>query len=579
MTQHLRSITTTALGALLVLIFGSAMLHAQDYATEGRVQLQTRDFVKADSLFDLALQANPNDKDLMIDAGVAAVEIERFDKAAGLFARVYDDNRKNAKVNRYYGIALSNLGQCQRSIEMIRNAVQIDKGELDSYIALGNAYILCGKDSLAGAELAFLTADKKYPKNAQIAVALGDLYFAREIYELAEAKYDEALTIDPALIEPRIRRARIYRMYARLSPTVDSANTWYQKALFEFNNVTGRAPRQPRPWLEQGEILMLAQLWQEATQSFYVYQRLRPDDVRADTLLASASISGNYFEQAIPPLQRILNKNDSASLKYAARARVLLGKSYYAMKNYDSAVLVYSQVPETELDKEALQIYVAALGQRQTAADSLKALNIYKQLVARDPSDCSMSLALGSRLFQSKRYDEAIDVLSQRLKSCPNDQAGVVYYFIGLSQYQMKRYDRAAEAFQSAIHAEDTAVSYYQWLLNSYATGKKFSKAGEVAAMLTSKGLDKSQSELMATAYFYSAYDRFNAKKYKDAIAQLDRALRYNPNYSQAALLTAYSYQYLSDTDNACKYYKIVKRLGGDNAKSADENMKKLGCK
>jgi|GEM_PF-3099252 len=577
MTQHLRLIATASVCALLVLILGGPALRAQDFASEARIQLQAREFVKADSLFDIALRANPDDKDLIIDAGIAAVELERFDKAAGLFSRVYDRDRKNAKLNRYYGIAVSNLGECARAVELIRNAIQLDKGEMESYLALGNAYIMCGKDSLTPAELAFQTADKKYPKNGRIAVALGDLYFAREVYELAEIKYDEALAIDPELIEPRIRRARIYRVYARQSPTVDSAATWYRKALFEFNNVTGKAPRQPRPWLEQGEILMLAQLWEEATQSFLVYQRLRPDDIRADTLLASAAIAGSYYSQAIDPLRRILSKNDTASLRYAPRARVLLAKAYYASNKFDSAAQVYAQIPETELDKEALQLYASALF--QTGRDTTRALNIYKQLIAKDPNDCQLSGALGSKLYQVGRYDEAVDVFSQRLKICPNEAPASMYYYIGLSHYRMKRYDRAAEAFQSAIRLDDTVENYYNMLMNSYALGKKYGKAGEVGPMIVAKGIDKRQPEMAASAYFYAGADRFQAKKYKEAIALFDRALRYNPNYSDAALYTAYSYQMQSDVDNACKFYKTVKRLGGENVKLADDNMKKLGCK
>ncbi len=564
---------------LVVFLFGVLSLQAQDPLASAILARDSGDIVGAARILDNALLSKPTDYDLLMASGQLRLRyVEDYPAAADLFRRALSEKRKDQNALRGLGMALSMMGRCSEAIETLQSAISGEKS-LDNYLALGNAYLVCGKDSLSRAELTFQTANNAFPKNARVSVALGDLYFSREIYELAETKYAEALTIDPQLIEPRIRLARANRALARQQATLEESQPYYRKALFEFNQVTIRAPHEPLPWREQGEILLLAEEWENALKSFERYRQLRPDDPRADTLLASAAIKGNFYQYAIDPLQRILSRNDSISARFHSRARFMLGKSYYAMKNYDSSRIVYSQISDEEIgrDLESAKLYASAI--MQSGGDTVAALRLYEKLSSANPTDCELSTALGDLLYKMKQYDGVIVAFNRRLENCPNAPAALPLLYIGLAHFAKKNYSQAIESLRRSADADTTSATAVYWLMNAYAIQKQYGKAGALAADLIARRADSSNPRWVAQAWFYSGKDRFDAKKFKDAIGYFERSYEADRSYCTPLLFIAYAYQSSNDKANACKYYKLVVQCGSsEDAKSAREEMKKIGC-
>ena len=113
--------------------------------------------------------------------------------------------------------------------------------------------------------------------------------------------------------------------------------------------------------------------------------------------------------------------------------------------------------------------------------------------------------------------------------------------------------------------------------MNAYASQKQFGKAAEIGRVMAARGMDKTNPKEVATGYFFGGTDRFTAKDFKGAIAELDKSLKLNPENAQAYLYTAFSYQSMSDKENACKYYKLVLKYDPKNA-DASKNMKAIGC-
>lgn len=568
---------------IALLTVGNTPAIAQGPRDQARTAIDSGNFEGAARLYAEALKQSPNDKDILVEAGDVHMELENYQTARDIYKQALDLDRKNPAINRKYGGALSKTGDHPRAIQVLQDALAYDKQSVEGYLALGQGYIDAGKDSLSRAELMFNTANAKYPNNARIAVASGDLQFERGFYPIAQEKYEEALSLDPTLIEPRIRLGRTYRQLAiqvANEQGLDSAQQWYNKALFEFNNVTGRAPKQARPWTEQGEILMLAGEYEKALQSYGEYVRLRPDDPRGDIMLGRAAYNGTFFREAVAPLERVLAKEDSLSRGFAVEAGKMLGKSYFADKKFPEAVRAYARVPEDSIfgDNDASQFYAASLMNLKSNADTLKALGVYRKIAEANPTDCKLSGQLGDLLYTMKRYDEVIDVFSKRFMSCPDEPKTTPYLFIGLSHYTKQRYDNAIDALHRSIAADSSNEQAIYWLMNAYATKKQFGKAKEIAQMMIARGLDKTQPKWVATGFFFGGVERFQKKDFKGTIPEMERALRYNSEYSDAYLYIAYSYQSMNDKDNACKYYKMVIRYGGANAKTAQTNMKSIGC-
>lgn len=565
-------------GIALALLMCAVSLRAQDPLASAMIARDSGDIVGAARILDGALAASPGDFNLLMAAGLLRLNyMEDYPAAVDLFSRALSEKRKDPAALRGLGTAQSMVGRCSEAIETLQGAVSVEKS-LDSYLALGNAYLRCGKDSLSRAELTFQTANNAFPKNARVAIALGDLYFSREIYELAESKYSEALNIDGQLIEPRIRLARANRELAKQQSTLEEAQPYYRKALHEFNQVTLRAPHEPLPWREQGEILMLAEEWESALKSFERYRQLRPDDPRADTLLASAAIRGNFYQYAIDPLQKALGRSDSISLRFRPRALFMLGKGYYAMKNFDSSRIIYSQISDSAMaaDLESAKLYASAI--MQSGGDTIKALSLYEKLSAANPEDCELATALGDLLYKMKRYDGVIVAFNRRLQYCADKPTALPLLYIGLAHFAKKNYSAAVESLRRSADADTTSATALYWLMNAYAIQKQYGKAGSLATELIARNAEAENPRWVAQAWFYSGKDRFDAKKFKEAISLFEKAHDADRTYCTALLFIAYAYQSSNDKANACKYYKLVVQCGGDDARSAREEMRKIGC-
>lgn len=571
LTSHAARMAAVFFGLVLLLTLPAA---AQSAREKAQAAVRDGDFTTAARLYEEAIRESPKNKDILVEAGDVNMELERYTTARDLYRRSLDMDSGDEQVQRKYGLALSATREHKQAVEVLSKVLK-DEETLENYLAVGNAYLAAGKDSLSKAELTFQRAQNKYPKSAEVAVALGDLYFAREIYELAMSKYEEALTLDQNLIEPRVRLGRSYRELARRSATLEEANEYYNKSLLEFNRVTGLAPRNARAWYEQGEIFMLANQHEKAGTSFQEYVALRPEDPRGDIMLAKAAYDGRFYPLAIAPLERIVGRQDDVSRAFADSARMMLAKSHYASKDYVKASQSYALVRPAALDMESSKFYASSL--LLSGGDTLQALDIYRKLIEANPTDCELSGSIGDLLYKMKRYDDVIDVFTRRITSCPDQPTSTSYLYIGLSNFTQNRLDPAIEALNKAVAADTMSVQAQFWLMNAYAKKEEYVKAGDIGRQMAARGLDKTNPKEVATGYFFAGTERFRAKDYKGAIAQYDKALKLNPEYTQAYLYTAFSYQYENDKDNACRNYRQALKFDPKNA-DIRKNMKQVGC-
>lgn len=557
---------------------GSALDRARAAASEG-------DFTNAARLYDEAVKEAPKDETVLTEAGDVNMELERYATARDYYKRAVDRDSKNEVFNRKYALSLSALGSHTEAVEAARKAMKSDDGSLESSMTLGQVLINAGKDSLNTAELTILTASKKFPNAPEPQTALGDLYFARGVYELAQTYYEKALSLDAKLIDARVRLGRSYREMAIRCPDLECAKPYYSKALTEYNDVTVRAPKNARAWLEQGEILMLAQEYEKAGQSFTKYVELRPEDPRGDILLARAAYEGRFYLQAIEPLERVLSRNDSISKEFASRAHLMLGLSYMADKKYDKARDAYARVPDAMMQRKDRNYYASAI--LTSGGDTAKSLSIYRQLLEEDPNDCSLSLQLGNMYYKMKKYADVVEVFSKRIQNCPNEPKYTSYLFIGLSQFSLQQYAQSATSLHQAIAADSSEADGYFWLMNVYAKADSINKAAEVGRVFTARSFDetvKENASKLSTAYFFMGFDKFNEGKNKknnkaftEAIAYFERAAKLNPDNGQNYLFMAYCHQYLNEKEGACKNYRQALKLDPSNA-NIKKNLSDLGC-
>ena len=66
-------------------------------------------------------------------------------------------------------------------------------------------------------------------------------------------------------------------------------------------------------------------------------------------------------------------------------------------------------------------------------------------------------------------------------------------------------------------------------------------------------------------AYYYRGCARINAKKYNEAIADLEKAIELKPDYADAYFNLGRTYYMMHDEDKACEYYKLAAQYGRPN--------------
>lgn len=90
----------------------------------------------------------------------------------------------------------------------------------------------------------------------------------------------------------------------------------------------------------------------------------------------------------------------------------------------------------------------------------------------------------------------------------------------------------------------------------------RYSQFAEAEETLTEAiKYDKSNFE----AYYYRGCARINAKKYNEAIADLEKAVELKPDYADAYFNLGKTYYLMHDEDKACEYYKLAAQYGRPN--------------
>ena len=72
---------------------------------------------------------------------------------------------------------------------------------------------------------------------------------------------------------------------------------------------------------------------------------------------------------------------------------------------------------------------------------------------------------------------------------------------------------------------------------------------------------DKSNYE----AYYYRGCAKVNAKKYKEALEDFQKAIDLKSDYADAYFNMGRTYYLMNDADKACEYYKLADQYGRPN--------------
>lgn len=553
---------------LFLLIGGTVGAIAQNNLQIAREYLASNDVLNAAPYVLAAVKDDPKNVEVLLLAGDVYNELEKKDSALIFYQQAEKISDKPAII-RKVALALSAVGQHKEAISKINEAVADDKNDVYNYLTLGQVYI--NADSLQKADIAIRRAQSINSDIADTYVALGDLYYAQKVYELAKMNYDEALTRNSELLEPRIKLALTNYKLANSGVDAETANEYFSASLKAWDEVTQLDTNNAVAFFEKGKILFLSQKYLDAARSLYRYVTLRPDGQLGRWYLAQSFYEVRAYDSAEVQLQKVTL--DSVQGKKTS----MLARAYVETKNFAKAAQMYATMKtQGTLSSEDMERYgYAAI----LSGDTVTAVANFKQAIDADPTNCTLMFRVGNLLRQRQDYTGAIDVLRKRLANCNDSLNSTVNYLIGIAFYSAGNVDSAIVALQASIKADSNSLQPYIQLGRAYFEGKNAQAAHDIlskAIEMGKRNSEKSKRDI-DQAYALRAANYLDEKDYPALKKMATEWITAFPDSEFGHLYKAIGHQGTNEKDDACREYKQVLKVNPNN-KPAKQNMDALGC-
>jgi len=303
---------------------------------------------------------------------------------------------------------------------------------------------------------------------------------------------------------------------------------------------------------------------------------LRPNNSLAKWYLAQSLYEIGKCDEAAPVLREVSKELDSVKYK----AVVLLARCYYRQQNNAECINTYKELETANvpLENDDLEKYGFSTIRN---LDTLGAAQIFKKLIAKDPSRCDLMMNLGQLMRLIKNHEEAIYFFTKRLENCQSDnKTSKTLFYIGTSYLYIEKLDTALIFINKAIEADSNDILSYIY------QGDVYSKLGQNdSSKISFKyaiGKGSADTSAQGRNFVNQAYAKlcgivFDEKNYKELLKVSTEWTQFDPNYSFAFLYQGIANQGLEDKDAACRCYRKVIQLDPKN-KPAQEMVKKLGC-
>jgi len=561
--------------SLIILLFISFQFSAFSQSATDKLKAleQSHDYVEASGYIKSAIKENPKDVKLIVLCGDIYTEVDKLDSALIVY-NIAKDVKSSALILRKIAKTQSKLGNHKDAVETIQQAIKNDKA--DVYCQLDYGMILIAADSINQAELVISKAREMNKNIPDAYLALGELYYAQQIYELARTNFESALKLDENLIEARIKLATTYYQMGIREQDEDLRQNLLVSSLKEWNTITTKDPKNARAFYEQGRLFFFASKYVEAAQSFNQYIQLRPNNSLAKWYLAQSLYEIGKCEEAAPYLRAASNEIDSVKFK----AMVILGRCYFQVGKSQECIATFKSLRNVGyvLEEKNLDMYARS---NLAIGDTIEAMIAFKELVNRNPQQCDLLMNLGQLSRLVKNYEDAIFFFSKRLENCKNsNRIGKTLFYIGTSYLSLEKPDTAMIFIKKAIEEEPNDILSYVY------QGDVYSKLGQNDSSKISfkLAIEKGAADTSAQGrnFVNQAYAKlcgivFDEKNYKELLKISTEWSQFDPNYSFAFLYLGIANQGLEDKDAACRNYRKVIQLDPKN-KPAQEMVKKLGC-
>ncbi|MGQ9818617.1 MAG: tetratricopeptide repeat protein [Candidatus Kapaibacteriales bacterium] len=556
---------------LSVIFLLTLNVYSQDILREFKRYYQNKEFQEAYHLLPNLIKEKYKDEMLYIAFGDVYFEFEKYDSARIMYEIAYDIRDDKPEVIQKLARAFSYTNSFDKAIKLLKDYLKKNSDEWQTNLELG--YIYLRADSLRQAEYYFTKVKELNKKTPEPFIALGDLYFAQKVYELARWNYEEALSLNPDLTEARVKLATSYYYLAMLEQDPNLYNELFLRSLKEWQIVSQKDPKNAKAWFEQGKILYLASRYEDASRAFYQFVQLRPSSSLGRWYLAQSLVEIGKCDSAIVHLEIVINEIDSVRTK----AQLKLARCYFDTKNFEKAIQTYSILSRTtSLEEKDYERFATAY---IYYGDTISAFNVYDELFKKNNLKCSLIIQVALFSMNAKYYDRSINYFKLVQKNCNDSTAQRVNFNLGYVFLMQKSFDSAIVYFNRSIQFDSINPISYIYRGDAFASlnNKKSAKSDYLKAIQIVESNSEKNQKYISVVFAKISSLLVELKDYQELNKYARRWTELDQNNPNAWIYLAISYQGSKDLPNACKSWKKVKQLEPNN-KFAIQYLKELNC-
>ncbi|ROL56212.1 tetratricopeptide repeat protein [Bacteroidetes/Chlorobi group bacterium Naka2016] len=556
-----------------VVFFFAVSISAQDNLGSFLQYYRNKAFQEAYELLPSLVNQKYKDENIYVAFGDVYFEFEKYDSAKIMYEKAYDIRNDREEILVKLAKSYSYLNLVDKAIKLLKDYLKKNNDSWQASLELGYVYLRA--DSIRQAEYYISKARDLNKKSPEPLVALGDLYFAQKVYELARMNYEEALAINPDLTDARIKLATAYYWLANREADVNLSNELFTRSLKEWQIVSQKDPKNARAWYEQGKILFLARRFDDAARAFYQYVLLRPSGSLGRWYLAQSLVEIGKCDSAVQHLEIVAREIDSVRNK----AELKLARCFYDNKEFAKSIEVYNKIKNEVKNLEHKDFERLASAYLNTG-DTVSAMNVYEELLNKFPNNCLLSFQVGMLAYSAKKYDYSIKFYNLYLAKCNDENKKRVLYFLGITFLNNNQPDSAVETLTKAIQLDSTNPLSYIYRGDGYANLKKtdLAKADyQQSINLITASNNEADKKYLSFAFAKLCSLIFEQRDGKELQKVAKKWTDSEPNSENAWLYLAISYQLQKDVPNACKAWKKVLQINPKN-KIANDYYNQLKC-
>lgn len=358
--------------------------------------------------------------------GLKALEARKYDSAAAHFTRAIEADAADYSTHFHLALAYSFLGKDAQAISEYKKTLELKPRLYQAELNLG--MLLLRQKQVREAVPYFRAAVEQKPQEFRPRLYLAEALLATEDFSAAEQQFQQAAALDPKSAPAQLGLGRAQAGQKHIS----EAAAQFQKAVeldASFNDA----------------LLELASVYEkngQPAQAIALYEKF-PENVGAQERLGELLVEMNRAPEAIPRLEKAVQKEPTPANQLALAKAYLLGK-----EPAKALPLLEKTLASDPGNYDLHMIFGRAIRDQKQYATAARE---FLQATKLKPESREAWNELASALILGEQYPQAIAVLD-RLKAMGAETPAHLY-FRAIILDKMKQYQPALESYQSFLLA------------------------------------------------------------------------------------------------------------------------------